>query len=275
MNAHGLLALAPQYTSTRELLAQAAHRRGMDVQVWSARDGLSVRGQTDVHYYGGPVFAAHLGKVLDAWDVALMEPSDGWLAALPPAHTGRRVTLTTLAEARRLTGPVFAKPPRDKSFPAAVHADGGSLPGERELLSDTPVLLSDVATWAAEFRLYVLEGAVLTGSQYATFGRLDVAPLGGHRQEGPVRRFAHDLLADCGDDLPSAVVVDVGMLSAPVHGSGDGEGWAVVEANMAWYSNCYAADPDRALEVVLRASGPRSRTSARDLPFCRARTEGP
>ncbi|MBB6435995.1 ATP-grasp domain-containing protein [Streptomyces candidus] len=274
MNDHGLLALAPQCTSTRELLARAAVRRGMDVQVWSARDGLSVRGRTDVHYYGGPTFAAHLGQVLDAWDVALMEPSDGWLAALPPTCTGRRVTLATLAEARRVTRPVFAKPPRDKSFPAAVHPDGGSLPGDPELPGDTPVLLSDVVTWAAEFRLYVLDGAVLTGSQYATFGRLDVAPLEGHRQEGPVRRFAHDLLAGCGDGLPSAVVVDVGVLSAPVRGGGDGDRWAVVEANMAWFSNCYAADPDRALEVVLRAAGPRSRTAARDLPFCRAPTAG-
>lgn len=265
---HGFLAVAPQYTTTRDLLSAAARRRGMDVEVLPA-DGPAdaVRGRAGGHYFGGPAFAA---RVVDSLGVALLEPSDDWLTALPAAYTGRRVTLTTLAEARRLTRPAFVKPPTDKSFPAAVYADGSRLPTGPELAYDTPVQISDVVTWAAEFRLYVLDGEVRTGSRYATFGRLDAAPLEGHVHEGALREFAEDLLATHGDALPGAVVLDVGLLTAAEHGAADR--WAVVEANMAWFSNCYAADPDRALDVVLRAAGPRTRLAERDRPFHRLGT---
>ncbi|ANZ20216.1 hypothetical protein SNOUR_34940 [Streptomyces noursei ATCC 11455] len=51
----------------------------------------------------------------------------------------------------------------------------------------------------------------------------------------------------------------------------------VVGANAAWASGCYAADPEAALDTVLRAAGPpgrraagpRSRLAPRDLPFVR------
>ncbi|MGW2209650.1 ATP-grasp domain-containing protein [Streptomyces sp. NPDC001781] len=210
------------------------------------------------HYYGGPAFGA---RVADGLEIALLEPSDDWLATLPYAYTGRRIAMSTLHEARRLSRPAFVKPPREKSFPAAVHSTGAGLPAG----PDEPVLISDVVTWAAEFRLYVLDGEVRTGSQYTTFGRLDARPLEGHRDEAAVRAFAGDLLATCGEGLPSAVVVDVGLLNTPE----DGAAWAVVEANMAWFSNCYAADPGRALDVVLRSAGPRGQLTERDRRFCR------
>ncbi|MCB5164402.1 ATP-grasp domain-containing protein [Streptomyces bambusae] len=258
--------MAPQYTTTSELLAAAARRRGMDVEVLPARGGAGgAAGRHGGHYYGGPAFAAH---VADDLGVALLEPTDDWLAALPVAYTRRRITLATLGEARALPGPAFVKPPTAKTFPAAVYAVGRDLPTGPDLTADLPVQISDVVTWAAEFRLYVLDGEVRTGSQYATFGRLDSAPLHGHDREGAVLEFADGLLAACGAGLPSAVVVDVGLLSGPDRAAADA--WAVVEANMAWFSNTYAADPDRALDVVLRAAGPRPRMAARDHRFCRA-----
>ncbi|WP_051794788.1 ATP-grasp domain-containing protein [Streptomyces sp. NRRL S-87] len=264
---HGFLALAPQYTTTSELLSAAAQRRGMDVEVLPARDGAgTAAGRPGGHYYGGPVFAA---RVVDALEVALLEPSDDWLATLPHEYTGRRIALATLGEARRLTRPAFVKPPTDKSFPAAVYADGSRLPTGPDLSPDVLVQISDVVTWATEFRLYVLDGEVRTGSQYATFGRLHAEPLDGHRHEDAVLAFADEFLATCGDRLPSAVVVDIGLLSAPEHGDAADQ-WAVVEANMAWFSNSYAADPDRALDVVLRSAGPRTRTAERDRRFCRS-----
>ncbi|MEU7022522.1 ATP-grasp domain-containing protein [Streptomyces sp. NPDC046203] len=234
-----------------------------------SRDGVvavDAGGRTGGHYYGGPAFGA---RVVDALGVALLEPSDDWLASLPLAYTGRRITLATLGEARRLTRPAFVKPPSDKSFPAAVYADGGRLPVRPELPPDLPVQIADVVTWAAEFRLFVLDGEVRTGSQYATFGRLDARPLDGHQQEGAVLEFAAGLLDACGDGLPGAVVMDVGLLTPAGSGGGAGGQWAVVEANMAWFSNCYAADPDQALDVVLRAAGPRTRLAERDRRFCR------
>jgi hypothetical protein len=265
MTEHDFLALAPQYTSTSELLSSAARRRGMDVEVLPAHGEAGNAAQRrGGHYFGGPAFAA---RVADALEVTLLEPTDDWLATLPHAYTGRRIAMATLGEARRLSRPAFVKPPSAKTFPAAVYAGGSSLPTGPELSADVPVQISDVVTWAAEFRLYLLDGEVRTGSQYATFGRLDAERLDGHRHEADVLEFADDLLATCGAGLPGAVVVDVGLLAAPEHGAADQ--WAVVEANMAWFSNCYAADSGRVLDVVLRSAGPRTQMAGRDRRFCR------
>ncbi|MFC6598799.1 ATP-grasp domain-containing protein [Kitasatospora paranensis] len=239
------------------MLAEAAARRGLAVET------LPTSRRGSAHYYGGPLFGA--GQV-DALGLALLEPADDWLTSLPEAFRGREIRDSTLGEARRSTRPAFVKPPSDKGFPAAVYADGGRLPPLRELSPDTPVQTSEVVTWVAEYRLFVLDGTVRTGSRYARFGRLDVAPLGGGRHERAVRGFATELLAECGAGLPSAVVVDVGLLT---RADGADETWAVVEANMAWFSHSYAADPDGVLDVVLRSAGPRDRLADRDRPFCR------
>lgn len=265
----GFLALAPHRSGTASLLSDAARRRGMEVTVLPA-DGVPerYRGRGDGHYYGGPRFAARVAGPLG---VALLEPRDGWLDGLPGAFTRRSVRRVPLSEARRRTGPLFVKPPTDKSFPAAVHPDGASLPPLPPGSGDPLVQVSEVVVWEDEFRLFLLDGEIRTGSQYARYGRLDAAPLAGHPEEAAVRAFAHRLTEECGDTLPGAVVVDVGRMSRP----GRAAGWAVVEANMAWFSTVYAAEPDRALEVVLRSAGPGGLVRERDLAFRRARpTEG-
>lgn len=100
---------------------------------------------------------------------------------------------------------------------------------------------------------------MLTGSRYLADGRLDVAPLDEDPHRAQVLAFTADVLA-CGG-LPSAVTVDVGLLA--------GGGWAVVEANCAWASGGYACDPDRVLDVVLRAAGPEQDVRPADLPHRR------
>ncbi|UWZ59813.1 ATP-grasp domain-containing protein [Dactylosporangium aurantiacum] len=222
-----------------------------------------LRGCDGGHLYGGPAFAAAVGADLD---LALLEPADDWLPGLPEEFRWRDITLTSLGEARWARTPMFVKQPRDKDLAAAVYADGSRLPGTDRLAADTPVLVSDIVTFVVEYRLYVLDGTVHAASRYATFGRLDPAPLDRDGQSCAVLAFANDLLDACADSLPSGVVVDVGLASDPDTGD---EHWAVIEANMAWFSTCYAADPDRALDVVLRAAGPRHRTAARDHAFIR------
>ncbi|MER5634675.1 ATP-grasp domain-containing protein [Streptomyces nitrosporeus] len=258
-----LLALAPHRSSTAALLADEARGRGMDVTVLPPGGTPAPAPGTPAHYYGGPRFAARAARRLGT---ALLEPADGWLDLLPYGLTGRRVRCLPLSRARSVPGPFFAKPPTDKSFPAAVYADGSGLPapaGE----GDPPVQISEVVTWVREFRLHLLDGEVRTGSQYATFGRLDVAPLDGHADEPAVRAFARRLTGTCGDTLPSGVVVDIGLMR-PAGGAGPGR-WAVVEANMAWFSNIYAADPGRALDVVLRSAGPEAGLREHDVRFRR------
>ncbi|MET8356751.1 ATP-grasp domain-containing protein [Micromonospora sp. NPDC005171] len=72
--------------------------------------------------------------------------------------------------------------------------------------------------------------------------------------------FGTDLVAGYGHTLPSAIVVDVGLV--------DGS-WAVIEANAAWASGAYVADPDLVLDVILRAASPTASVAARDRQFIR------
>ncbi|WP_374224808.1 ATP-grasp domain-containing protein [Streptomyces sp. ISL-99] len=189
-----------------------------------------------------------------------MEAPAGWLAELPYELTWRGIESTTVAEARALRRPAFVKPPNDKSFPARVYPDGSGLPGPDAVDDDTPVLVSDIVAFTAEYRLYLLDGEVVTGSRYAVRGALDVVRLEEDALHGEVLDFAALLFAPGVPPLPSAVVVDVGTV--------DGR-WAVVEANAAWASGHYACDSDAALDVVLRAARPAAEVGARDARFLR------
>jgi hypothetical protein len=240
-----------QQTSTAVLLADAARARGIEVQEGGNLSGLL---EHTVHWYGGPSAAARAAEVLD---LALLEPPDDWLASLPEELVGRRIELTTAEAARASQHPAFVKPPREKTFPAAVYSDGSQLP---VLPPNTPVLISDVVSFAAEYRLFVLDGRILTGSRYATYGQLDAGPL-----PAAAREFAVQVL----DGLPSAVVVDVGLIQNPNTGT---KTWAVVEANMPWFAQTYAADPTLVLEVILRATGPLEQFSIDDREFVSGRT---
>jgi hypothetical protein len=259
------LVLPPRLDRTAELLAEAARRRGLAVEHLSS-PVVPARLQHDVggHLYGGPSFA---GAVAEDLDLALLEPADDWLARLPYEYTRRDIALTTLGEARWSRTPMFVKPPRDKTLPAGVYADGSRLPGNERQPASTPVLVSEIVTFLVEYRLFALDGTVHAASRYATNGRLDPAPLGACAHQAAVLDFAAGLLDACADSLPSAVVVDVGLASDA--GRGD-EHWAVVEANMAWFSTSYAANPDQVLDVVFRAAGPRHRLTSHDQAFTRS-----
>ncbi|MFJ1581322.1 ATP-grasp domain-containing protein [Streptomyces sp. NPDC088182] len=243
-----------------ELLAVEAAGRGMSVRA-AEEPGLA----GPAYWYGGPVAGARLAGRLG---FALLEPTDGWLAELPEELTGRQVRAGTIADAWAIDRPTFVKPPRDKSFPAGVYNDGSRL--SSALDPATPVLLSEVVTFAAEYRLFLLDGRIAAASRYAVFGRLDPRLLGTDRADravaGEITEFADRLVAVAGPALPSAVVVYVGQVLDPYR---PGHRWAVVEANMAWFSHVYAADPARVLDVVLRAAGPRDHMRQRDLAFVR------
>lgn len=243
-------------SSTAELLGRAAAWRGYELSGVPA----TVRGR-EVHWYGGPLAADRIAADLG---VGLLEPADGWLTSLPRELTRRRIMLTNLAAAWRLTSPAFVKPPSDKSLPPAVYRDGSQLPRSgRRIGPDTPVLVSEVVQFTEEYRTFVLDGEVVCGSRYAVHGRLDPAPL-----HAEARAFAAEVLAAARWTLPSAVSIDIGRL--------DSGRWAVVEANMPWFAQIYMASADAVLDVVLRAAGPLGRVAARDLPFLRtARVQEP
>ena len=216
---------------------------------WRAAEGATL--------YAGPLFADVVAGEL--W-LGLLEAAPDWLARLPYELTCREIEFSTVAEARQLRRPAFVKPPNDKSFPARVYPDGSRLPGPDAVDDSTPVLVSDIVTFAVEYRLFLLDGEVRTGSRYLAHGELDVVPLDEDPRRAEVLAFAERLAAQ---HLPSAVVVDVGLLA-------ECSQWAVVEANAAWASGHYACDAHAALDVVLRAARPEAEFAAADRHFLRA-----
>ncbi|GGN52312.1 hypothetical protein GCM10011579_009200 [Streptomyces albiflavescens] len=254
------LFLSPRVNATGQALADAARRRGMQVETlrdWRVPD--EWRGTPGATLYAGPLFADVVAGE-PGLGLGLLEAPPDWLARLPYELKGREIEFSTVAEARQLRRPAFVKPPNDKSFPARVYPDGSRLPGPDAVDDDTPVLVSDIVAFAVEYRLFLLDGQVRTGSRYFARGELDVAPLDEDPRRDEVLSFAARL-SEMG--LPSAVVVDVGLRAE------DTPRWAVVEANAAWASGHYACDPDAALDVVLRAARPVAEFTAADRQFLR------
>ncbi|MGW2632995.1 ATP-grasp domain-containing protein [Streptomyces chattanoogensis] len=250
------LLLPPRLTDSAATLRDTARRRGLrtvQLPTFALPGGLRA-----THLHAGPSFADAVAGPLG---IAPLEAPARWLADLPRDLVRREIRALPLREAHALRRPVFVKSPNDKGIRAMVYADGSRLPGSDAVDPGTLVLVSDVVSFAAEYRLYLLDGEVCTGSRYAEDGRLRLGPL-----SRDAAAFGAELLERCGATLPSAIVVDVGRL--------DGH-WAVIEANAAWASGRYTSDPDLALDTVLRAAGPVERVAARDLPFVRAVTDGP
>ncbi|GHH75403.1 hypothetical protein GCM10018781_44220 [Kitasatospora indigofera] len=255
-----LLLLAPRINETGLQLRTTAQRRGLAARTAPAyRVPEDVPASAAVHLYGGPLFADAVGRELG---LALLDAAPDWLTTLPAGLTGRRIECLALADARRLRRPAFLKPPVDKLFPARIYPDGSGLPGPDALDDDTLVLVSDIVTFEREYRLFVLDGAVHAASRYAVDGSLSVAPLDADPRRDQALAFAAEVLAACAGSLPSAVVVDIGLLA-------DSGAWSVVEANPAWASGGYACDPDAVLDVVLRAAGPAADLRDADRRFCR------
>lgn len=263
------LVFSPRANDTSHVLAPVAHRRGLlteHLTGWRVPEGFLVGGPA--HLYAGPLFADAVAAELG---IALLEPPDDWLTRLPREAIRRDIRMLTMAEAWALRTPAFLKPPNDKSFAARVYRDGTQLPGADAVDSDTPVLASDPVRFTTEFRLYVLDGEILAGAQYAVDGDLDIEPLEGHESREQILGFGREVLRDCADTLPSAIVVDIGLIA-----DADGTGKtapAVIEANAAWASGHYAADPERVLDVVLRAAGPLAEAGEHDRRFLRPAAE--
>ncbi|MGW2280197.1 ATP-grasp domain-containing protein [Streptomyces sp. NPDC001770] len=257
-----VLVLPPRLTASARAIAGAAARRGLrTVEPGGTRipEALRESAYGVAYLHAGPGFADAVAPVLG---IAPLEAPADWMARLPIAFTRREIRAMPIREAYTLRRPVFVKSPNDKSIPALVYSDGSRLPGPDAVEPETPVLVSEVLSYVSEYRLYVLDGAVHTASRYAERGRLR---LGEPSPDALV--FGADLLAAASDSLPSAIVVDVGQ-------DADG-GWSVIEANAAWASGCYAADPERALDTLLRAAGPAAALDvARDHAFVRPRSGG-
>lgn len=258
----GTLIVPASVTSTVRALSDAAARRRLDVlPIAVGRNLTLVPSSGCLHLFGGPSLAA---RVQRQFPLALLEPRDDWLATLPERFVRRRIRLLTALQASGLQERWFVKMPRQKGLEPGPYV-GHELPS---LPEKEPLLVSDLVVMTDEYWFWILDGVVHASSSYRLGGRPDARPLG-PAEASSIHRFMDDLLAAHADQLPSAVVVDVAWITRP------DPGWAVVEANMAWFSAHYAADPGRVLDVVLRAAGPPEAVSKRDAAFAHASGDAP
>ena len=198
--------------------------------------------------YGEPLFANHIAQKLG---LRLQEPPVDWLPKLPAKWRGRDVRLTTLADARNISGRAFIKPADEKCFDAKIYSSGVELPAPGPLPEDLPVLVQEVVEWQIEFRCFVLNRVVVTLSPYWRGGRLAKASDGTwpatSEELAKAREYCEQLLSDRTVEIPTAVVIDVGIIAD--------HGWAVVESNAAFSSGMYGCEPEKVLPFLLHACG--------------------
>lgn len=236
------LILTPRFTDDSQALWKAAAQLGWSVErlgSWRVPDHF--RSLDDIALYVEALFAQTMA---DQLGLELLSPPEDWLVRLPFEYKRRDIRLTTLGEARKLETAAFVKPPNDKSFPANVY-ESGSLPIEYD--DNMSVLVSDIVSWEAEFRCFVLDRSLVTYSIYARNGDLQRATQfqSEMAEDRELEDFMARLLVDSRVDLPDATVIDVGYIQ--------GAGWACVEQNAAWGAGIYGCDPIKVLEVVRRA----------------------
>src|SRR5262249_11244792 len=119
------LILSPRYSDDSITLRRAAIALGWDVmRLASWRPPEDFEPEEPV-LFGEPLFNSAVAEQLG---LVVIEPAEDFLVRLPREYAGRDVRLMTAAAARALPGPVFLKPPNQKTFPARVYPSGAELP---------------------------------------------------------------------------------------------------------------------------------------------------
>lgn len=252
--------LSPRYSADSIAVWQAALAVGWTtarVRHAEARALVGALAPEEVVIYGETLLA---DAVAGALDLALIEPTIGWLPALPMTLRLREVALMTLGEARRCGGGRFIKPVDDKFFPARVYAEVDI----DDVGDDLMVLVAEPVRFGLEVRAFVCDGEVVGLSAYIRDGVIARGagdwPLG-QVEEAAARATIGRVLAEVA--APPAVVIDVGEIV--------GRGWAVVEANPCWASGLCGVDARAVLPALRRACMPRTTVSAEDAAWVRPR----
>ena len=186
-----------------------------------------------VRLYGPEMFCLVLAQQLE---LTLTSPPDALLASTPRAMLLRRVEICALDKLATPMCPCFIKPVTPELFEAGIHQELSSVLALTHGLPATePLYVSEIVSFVAEARAFILNAQVLTIACYE----------GDEPLEGALALLnAHlPLMA-----LPRACVLDVGMLA-------DGR-WALIEANSAWGAGCNGCAPvavARCVEAACRA----------------------
>lgn len=260
------LLLSQRHSSDSNAMWRAAVHQGWDVE---RIRGYSIDPELvakDPVLYGETLLADALTEPLG---LAFLEPTADWLPSLPEGYRKRAVRLATLADARALTRRSFVKPPDEKWFAARVYESGAAIEVAEGMEDEYAVLIAEPVIFEVEYRFFVLERAVATGSIYIRGGAIARSGEGewpsDPAETEAATAFLQTMLRDPAVELPAAVVIDVGRVQD--------RGWAVVEANPAWASGVCDADPLAVLDVLRRATVPRAALVEADQRWVRSAEE--
>ena len=162
---------------------------------------------------------------------------EAYASGLGKAYLNSDATLTNLDEARKMLqkdGNLFIKPPDDlKAFTGFVANESTfeNLVKKRAGKLPEKVVVSPVVEVDAEWRLFVVDGTIVSGSMYLPYGDSGLPT--------DLLDFARDVIREW---TPAPVfVVDIGRING---------GWAVVECNCFNWSRFYESNVARIVESV-------------------------
>lgn len=229
------LILSSRYSADSIALRKTALQKGWHVERIYQRANLQPHQFKNPVLYGETIFVQMIAEALN---LSLSEPESDWLTTVPTALLKRDLESKTLGEIRQRQATLFIKPAIGKPFESRVYSSEEPLPSAEYFPDDTPVLVSEPVQWQSEYRFFVAQQIVKTGSIYLRDGEL-VETWESEDLQAAIA-FTQSVL----DVVPfaKAAVLDVGQIK--------GRGWAVIEANPAWASGIYGCDPSSVLEVL-------------------------
>jgi hypothetical protein len=237
------LILSPRHTDASQILWRAAIAQGWDVERFPSFRIPEDFDPPDPVIYGEPLFNK---LVADHLNVTLDEPAEDFLLKMPYQWTKRIIEYISAGDARlRQDGPLFIKPPHNKTFKAGVFESGAGIPPE--IGDDEMVLLQEVVKWGSEYRFFISGGVPVCHSVYMYKGEYAKTPEGWTEDTDEtvevmdfiVNRIMQTMLYH---NPPHAYVLDVGVI--------EGRGPAIVEFNEICGSGIYGCPPVPVLQAL-------------------------
>jgi len=246
-----LLIVTPNYKGEVPVLAKTASALGWDIYNRGWRIPVHLL-RSPGAVYGEQFFCEVIAEQMN-WNL-LSNPLD-WLAKLPEEYVNRKITFTTLAEARKINEKKFIKPADDKCFPAQVYESGNDLP-KHVVLDNTPTLVSDVVNFTSEYRCFIKDRKVTTACcyLYKHYGKEPEInnPANYYQNNDLVLEFMTKLLADERVECAPGSVIDVGRCKK------DDEAlkFVVLETNPVYASGTYGCEMVAVLDAINAACVP-------------------
>ena len=231
--------------STRKVAALLPGLHGRDFFFSYGRSIPDLRNLERLSFWFGGAYAVKLQSVGLAG--GLCSPGPEWLADLDPNLLSRAITSGTVSQMEAREQPYWVKPAEAKvtAFPAGVyrHSEIVHIFEENNFMDNIQLQWTDdILAVDFEHRFFVADGSVVTGSVYKAHdvvwgGEIDSTRL------SEAAEYAQAALDALKGNTPPAFTLDVALNMKTNE-------WFIVEANRAWSSGFYGADPYLALEVV-------------------------